>query len=125
MSNYIRFTLLSTDPDSGKRQGILTAAHELRDSDVLTRDEHRQLRMLLGWFNEKLKVPKVLGTSETRRALSWFKPEAQKPIARMWELKRALDYHGYNVEVTKTKEPGRIIYEDGWQIVAIPPKGRK
>ena len=36
-----------------------------------------------------------------------------------------LDQHGMLVDVWKSRSPGRIVYEDGWQIVAIPAKGQK
>jgi hypothetical protein len=41
----------------------------------------------------------------------------------MWELKRLLEAHGYHVNVTQTKEPGSVVYEDEWQVVAKPAKG--
>lgn len=40
-------------------------------------------------------------------------------------LKVILDLHGYHVNVLKTADPGKIIYEDGWQVVAIPAKGQR
>ena len=119
----IRFTTLSVDPDSGQTGGILVAAHTLRDEGDLSHGEHVSLRMTLEWFNEHLSVPAALEDAEHRRAISWFKPAAREAIKRMWHLKGLLASHGIHVEVLRTAEPGTIVYEDEWQIVAKPRKG--
>lgn len=125
MPQYIRFTVLGSDTSSGRKTGVLVAAHDLRDYGDLSAEEHERLRQLLHWFNENLKVPKVLSEDGNARALSWYKTEAKKPLKRMWELKSLLEFHEVNVEVHKTSDPGLIIYQDGWQVVAKPRKGQK
>jgi len=119
----VRFSTLATDTDSGHRTGVLVSAHTLRDEGDLSREEHEALRKLLAWFTDHLPVPKVLKASEHRRAISWFKPSANEAIRRMWELKILLESHGYHVNVLRTTEPGSILYEDEWQVVAKPAKG--
>ena len=121
----IRFTTLATDPDSGYAGGVLVSAHTLRDEGDLTPDEHLELHEALSWFNEQLFVPKVLEQSEHRRAISWFKPAAEEAIRRMWHLKQLLDRHGHHVEVLRTLEPGSVVYEDDWQLIAKPRKGQR
>lgn len=121
----IRFTTLATDTDSGYTSGILVAAHMLRDDADLTAQEHQELREALAWFNEELFVPKLLEKVEHRRAISWFKPAAEEAIRRMWHLKDVLDFHGHHVEVLRTSEPGTVVYEDDWQVIAKPRKGQR
>ena len=120
---YLRFVIPTVDAESGRRQGFLVAAHELREERNLDSEEHSRLVELCAWFNEHLRVPPVLNDSESRRALSWFKPTAQKPIAIAWNLAHLLQDHGAPVEVLKTKDPGVVVYEDKWQVVAKPPRG--
>ena len=122
LNQLIRFTLLTQDPDSGSPQGILTAADELQDRDHISKDEHTRIRIALDWFNTRLPVPKPLEHEGTRRAISWFKPSAKEAISRMWDIKEILDYHNFDVEVVRTSYPGTIIYEDDFQVVAIPRK---
>jgi hypothetical protein len=122
---FVRFTTLAIDPDSGHAGGILVAAHELRDAGDLTVDEHSDLRTVLSWFNEYLFVPATLGAKEHRRAISWFKPAASEAIRRMWHLKELLDLHGVHVEVLRTSDPGTVVYEDDWQVIAKPYKGQR
>ncbi len=123
---FIRFTVLSTDADTGKSTGVLVAGHTLRDEGDLSVEEHHQLRLCLQWFNEQLKVPsKLYKDLQNKRALSWFKPSAAEHIKHMWELKHILDHHGLHVNVLKTHEPGKVVYEDEWQVLAIPAKGQR
>ncbi|MCL1635922.1 hypothetical protein M2650_14955 [Luteimonas sp. SX5] len=121
----IRFTVLAIDRDSGRNQGILVAAHTLRDEGPLTATEHVELNACLSWFNEHLPLPSLLGEAEHRRAISWFKSGALEAIQRMWSLKRLLDSHGCHVEVIRTADPGVIVYEDDWQVVAKPHKNQR
>ena len=118
----VRFTLLSTDTQSGRKTGILVAAHDLCDDGDLSVEEHRNLRSQLGWFNEQLKVPQILSGDEHYRALSWFKPGAIEPISKAWMIKAILEENGFHIQVHKTTDPGIIIYEDDWQVVAKPRK---
>lgn len=122
---FLRFTLLVEDTDSGRKRGVLIAAHELRDSDKLSADEHGVLQDALRWFNQNLHVPPCLKLPENRRALSWFKSDAKAPLSRMWALVEILKAHGLQVELHKTRTPGRVIYEDGWQVVAKPVRGQR
>lgn len=119
----IRFATLAQDPDSGHSSGILVEAHSLRDDGPLSSDEHEHLRLLLSWFTTNLPVPKVLNEVEHRRAISWFKPCAKEAIQKMWELKELLEFHGFHANVLRTNDPGTIVYEDEWQVVAKPLKG--
>jgi hypothetical protein len=122
---YLRFSLRVLEPDSGHRRGILVGAHELRDNEALTVEEHREIHEALAWFNMNLNHPSCLADPDNRRAISWFKREATKPIARMWALKAILENHGHAVDVHKTDDPGIVLFEDGWQVVAKPHKGER
>jgi hypothetical protein len=122
---YLRFVITRNDEDSRARQGILVAAHELRDEGDLEPYEHELLRTTLAWFNQHLRIPAVLAEPKSARGLSWFKPEAEAAIQRMWDLVGVLRTHGAVVELLKTDAPGTVIYEDKWQIVAKPaPRDR-
>jgi len=119
----VRFVTLARDVDSGHASGILVAAHTLRDEGDISVEEHTELRHVLAWFTEHLPIPKLLVDIEHRRAISWFKPTASQAIRKMWELKLVLEDHGHHVKVLQTRDPGVVIYEDDWQVVAKPRKG--
>jgi hypothetical protein len=121
----IRFATLAADPDSGRSGGVLVAAHTLRDEGDLSAHEHQALRAALAWFNEHLPIPTELADPEHRRAISWFKPAAAEAIRRMWQLKEFLDAHGHHVDVLRTADPGTVLYQDDWQVIAKPRKGQR
>ena len=47
----------------------------------------------------------------------------EKGPGYLWDLVHVLRAHGTNVEFLKTDDPGNIVYEDKWQVVATPRKG--
>lgn len=121
----IRFATLATDSDSRRASGVLVAAHTLRDDGDLSVQEHETLRTALAWFNDYLPVPAALADPEHRRAISWFKPAADEAIRRMWQLKTLLEVHGHHVDVLRTSDPGTVVYQDDWQVIAKPYKGQR
>jgi len=121
----IRFATLATDPDSGRSGGVLVAAHTLRDDGNLSAREHQEIRTSLAWFNEHLPIPAALSDPEHRRAISWFRPAATEAIQRMWHLKELLSAHGHHVDVLRTADPGTVLYQDDWQVIAKPRKGQR
>jgi hypothetical protein len=72
-----------------------------------------------------LKAPKILEEPGNHRALSWFKDSAKEPLKRIRKIVAVLHEHGVPIELVKTTDPGVVIYEDGWQIVAKPYKKGK
>jgi hypothetical protein len=124
-AQFVRFVLLERNPQSHRRTGLLVAAHALRDSDELEGEEFERLRALCAWFNKNVNVPKVLGAEGNERALSWFKAGATKPIAKMWEVAAFFEARDRPIEVLRTDDPGMILFEDGWQVVAKPGRGRQ
>lgn len=124
-SAYLRFVLLEQNEQSHRRTGLLVAAHALRDSDELDGTEFEQVRALCAWFNKNVNVPKVLRADDNERALSWFKADATKPIAKMWELAAFFEARDRPIEVLRTDDPGIVLFEDGWQVVAKRGRGRR
>ena len=43
-------------------------------------------------------------------------------IAFFWEIVSILEQHGTPTRILKTRDPGQILYEDRFQIVAASPK---
>ena len=72
-----------------------------------------------------LKSPAVLREDGNERALSWFHPRATRPIEKVRSIAALLEEHGIVVDMIKTDDPGIVIYEDGWQVVAKPRRRRE
>lgn len=121
---YIRFVILRTDEDSHQKQGVFLIADELMRWAEVSPQDHHVLKMGLEWFNTNLPIPKRLKEHGTERAISWFRPDATEMIGKMRDICRVLEEYGHHVEMLKTRNPGTIIYEDQWQIIAFPPRGK-
>lgn len=100
--------------------GIFGLIYELREKGALAEWEQEEVESLLGWFRMHLEIPAVLKSPDNHRAICWFHPRAREPIRRARSLKRILEDHGYVIDQIITRDPGVVIYEDGWQVVAKP-----
>ncbi len=121
---FVRFQGLRRNDGSATRLGVFQLAFELRDRFDLPDYALAQLQIHLGWLRLHLKSPEILDEDEHHRAICWFDSRAAKPIAHVRGLKAVLDDWGYPIEMVKTRDPGIIIYRDGWQVVAKPRRSR-
>lgn len=117
---YLRFTVGECDPESHNWKGIFTAAidfkHRSREGSI----DRRSVQEILDWFNVNLPVPDCYGEKKDPRAVCWFRPTAGEPLTRMWKLVAFLHSNGSLVQLHKTKDPGKRVYSDDYQIVAVP-----
>jgi len=125
---YLRFVVEQIDERTGKYAGIFTLAYYLRDENRLTKHEESCVQELIDWFKKNLPIPDKFSKNKNSshkntQGLSWFKPQSEKAINKMWELKTVIENHGFNIEVLKTDRPGYVVYEDEYQIVAEPFHG--
>ena len=118
----IRFQGRIKNDRSDSFLGIFQLAFQLRDEGVLEKHYEAELNKSVNWLKQHLKTPKELAYHENFRAISWFKPEAMEPLKRIRVIVSILVDHGYIIDTIKTNVPGAVIYEDGWQIAAIPKK---
>ncbi len=119
---YLRFVSSQQDAASHSLVGVFTHAYDIRDTAELEQHEVETLERALDWFRMHLKIPPVLKEPGNERAICWFKPAAKRPLEYAWQLVHLLRERGIEIELTKTRDPGTILYEDGWQIVAKPHK---
>jgi len=124
---YLRFVVTQIDEDSHQPKGLFITAYELLDSGDLSPEERTRLDDILIWFDKNLPSPHVANSRNrvARRAIFWFKSEAEDCISRIWEMAHLLEYHGYLVEMQKCRKLGNIIYEDRFQVAAFPSKDDK
>jgi hypothetical protein len=111
------------------RTGIFSAALDLRDEDSLADCECAQLCELLRWFDEYLPEPtsftRARRTSCVRHGVCWFKHSARMHLAQIWQMVALLERNGIWIRMLKAHWPGYVIYEDDWQIVAVPSLSKR
>jgi hypothetical protein len=119
---YLRFVVGGDDEHHKLLSGLITEARLLRDKGALTSHEAEHLESLYEWFNNNLPCPPFETAGWSRDAVSWFKDTAKEPIKKMRELSIILDSHGLLVRTLRSERPGRVLYEDEYQIVVIENK---
>ena len=122
---FLRFVLPQINPDTGVKDGVFDAAYELRDRGQLPEHEEQELRRLLCWFGDNLNEPTRFNRTTSKgyyrratKGISWFKPTAVEQIANMHRLIAILEENGHQVAMIKVRNPGYIVYEDEYQVVA-------
>jgi len=124
---FVRFVLLRLHPDTGVKDGVFDTAYELCDGGTLPAHAERELRELLHWFDDNLDQPMRFNRTTSKgyyhratRGISWFKPTASEQIKGMHRLVAILEEYGHHVTMIKVRNPGYIVYEDDYQVVAEP-----
>lgn len=105
--------------------GIFQAAHRCREErllpdylmDVLTSD--------LSWFDNNLPVPRSQSFKYRERAagICWFRDDAKTMIRRARRMASIMMEGDVWITESLTWNPGRILYEDDFQIISLPHRG--
>jgi len=69
------------------------------------------------WLNTYLPCPPFSTSDWGSEAISWFKDSAGPSIKKMWDIVALLQEHDITVRLLKSKNPGKVLYEDEFQIV--------
>jgi hypothetical protein len=123
---FLRFVIAELDDESHKELGVFHAAGKLRDSSSLSQAEETMLQEILDWFSINLEKPKRFTSAKPpyyrkrQDGISWFKDSAGKHIGKMHEMVAVLKHHDVPVRMIKTTRPGYVLYEDEFQVVAVP-----
>lgn len=121
---YVRFVVDKPTKNARSRLGIIHAADQLRYEGRLDAHEENVLADALKWLAKNLAVPSGINSPGRRVAISWFKDTATDAIDQMWSIASILREHGLFVEVVRTDNPGKILYQDDQQVFAVPLKDR-
>ncbi len=121
---YTKFITLFLDNLNDEEKGFLNAARYLRDYGILEEEQNTRLRENLAWIEDNLRrrphfqVPTEEDTLNF--PMSWLKDSAVEHIQRMDQIREILEDNDILVEVLQVEEPGQILYEDDYQVVAVP-----
>ena len=114
---FLRFVVGGDNEHHWMLTGLITEARLLRDRGSLTPYEAERLESIYDWFNGNLPCPPYSSSDWSRGAVSWFKDSAKEPIKRMRDLSTLLEAHGLLVRTLRSKNPGKVLYEDDYQIL--------
>lgn len=117
---YLRFESQERCEDNASRLGIFHIAYRVRDAHATRIHDSNEINRLIQWFRDHLHAPDALENPQNRRAICWFKETAHEPTNRIWAMVPILKDYGYWIDLRTTRNPGQIVYEDDWQVAAIP-----
>lgn len=122
---FVRFVVGAEDENAYWLTGIFIIANGLRRECKFHDYESEWLDEILEWFNENLPVPpfeqKRRSRKWTANAKCWFRNDAGEPLQRIWDLVALLREHDVPVRLVRARTPGKVVYEDKFQIVAETP----
>jgi hypothetical protein len=125
-SKFIRFVVGTEQDNPYLSTGVFTIARILRDDGELQPYAVEIVNEVFEWFNESIPCPpfteNIKSGEWTEDAVAWFKTDATQAINRMWDIISVLKEHDQPVRFLQTETPGKIVYEDQFQIVAETPK---
>ena len=124
---FVRFIVAKRHADTNEPMGIFEAITLLPRIGLVPDWQERRLKELTDWFRAHLAFPDRAARSTrpnaTHRAISWFKASATEHIAQARELAAVLDANDIRTEMLTADQPGYIVYEDEFQVLAEPFRG--
>ena len=89
--------------------------------NAVQEDLHEDLKR---WFDKHLEKPERFGKNWNRHepglGLSWFRDSASDHIGKMREFAELLRSLDVVVDELYSERPGKLLYEDEFQVVALP-----
>lgn len=121
---FIRFVPMTEVAESEYNWSLFGAIGHLLDSDDVPVYSRSQLSEIDSWFRDHLSKPSRLSRSTKPNsnddAVCWFKATAHECIGRLREAVSILELHDIRIQMLTTNKPGYIVYEDDYQVAAVP-----
>lgn len=114
---FIRLVVGADHEDHRQLTGLIAEAALLRKSGVLTAHEEAILAEYYEWLNKHLPCPPYACSNWPKTVSAWFKHSAVEPIRHLRAIGSLLEEHGLQVRMLRSKNPGKVYYEDDYQVV--------
>lgn len=118
MSRHIRYIVHQKVGQGRRPIGLFAAGYHLLKDGEVDESDYQRLAEVLKWFEDRLPIPPKHLIPEG--ALFWYQ-DAGPFSERMWELAHLLGEYGYTTELITATFVGRFVYQDEYQLAAIPP----
>ncbi|MFJ4713080.1 hypothetical protein [Streptomyces sp. NPDC088785] len=121
---YVRFQGTQRH-ERGHYPGVFVLANELAAQGRLTEEQYRFWRAGNDWYDTHYPNPSHVDARVYDRelhpgAVAWFKESAGHLIGRVAGYLELLAAHGVECHRLESTDPGRVVYEDAYQIVVVP-----
>ena len=112
---FLRFSIPDRHPFSERRSGLFVAAYRLLRRGEVDAGLRATLEAELDWFGEHLPSPDL----DEERAI-FFRSDGGESLCRIWTMLHLLRSAGLQPWMQSVRSPGRVVYEDEYQVAAIP-----
>jgi hypothetical protein len=112
----------------GVEVGVFVAVDHLRRAGLLSDAQESLYLDIDDWFREALPTPPLYSDGNTLGAVTWFKrgTRARADFAeRLDALRSLLSAHGVPHRTSESDAPGRLVYEDAYQVGVVPRVRRR
>lgn len=115
---YVRVQGRETAYRTGMPVGIFAAVHRLERAGLLTGEERAVYHEIDDvWFQEHLPNPPFYGDDNPGKPITWFKAATTgHMLEKLRPLMDILEKYAKPYDLVYTNFPGRIVYEDEWQV---------
>ncbi|OHD55850.1 MAG: hypothetical protein A2Y33_14560 [Spirochaetes bacterium GWF1_51_8] len=105
---------------TGKPVGIFGAVHHLMTAGALNPEEIKLFQEIEAWFEEYLPNPPFYNDGNPDKAITYFKNnKTLHMLEKLIPLLKILEKYEVPYDVVYTNFPGRVIYEDDFQVAVI------
>lgn len=115
---YVRIQGRETAYRTGMPVGIFAAVHRLQEAGLLTDEEkavYHEIDQV--WFQENLPNPPFYDDDKPGKPITWFKTATSGfMLEKLRPLMDMLEKYAKPYDMVYTNFPGRIVYEDEWQV---------
>jgi hypothetical protein len=103
---------------TGQPRGIFALAWRLRNAGKLTEEEEAiQYEIDQVWFEKNLPNPPFYDDDKPCKPITYFKTETSSfMLEKLQPLLDMCEKYDVPYDIVYTNFPGRIVYEDDWQI---------
>jgi hypothetical protein len=121
IQKYVRIQTRENAYLTGKPRGIFASVSHLERGGKLTPEELAEYHYIdQVWFQEQLPNPPFYDDETPGKPITWFKTATTaKMLEKLQPLIDMLDKYGVPYDVVYTNFPGKIVYEDEWQVATI------
>ncbi|MFD9906140.1 hypothetical protein [Streptomyces sp. NPDC059063] len=117
---YVRFESPVRHEQRGCFPGVFFLANSLAREGRLTPEQWDFWRASNDWYDAAYPTPDADVYHRHAGAVAWFKSTATHLLERVPGYMDLLAAHGVPCREVRTDDPGRVVYEDEVQVVAVP-----
>jgi hypothetical protein len=119
---YIRFHGNYSSPYTRQPYGIFVVIYHLQRDGKLSDSDSKLYDETVDWFEVNLPNPPFYDDNNSIRGITWFKENkhAEKMIQKIEPFLQIAQKYGVEIiKSTSSEAPGKIVYEDDYQIGVI------